>query len=255
MTFTTLTDDEFYYGRRQLIDYDRTAQPTYGYVPLTVADFLDPQEHDSFNHGSRHDADVQRLYAIFRQHYRVNPLVAVLTNVKMRWRIDGLPEPAPDVAVVPGIEGWDNQRTILDVVVEETRPALILEVVSPRFVVADLTEKVQIYAQAGIQEYFIVDSGEREDQAQIAYQVLGYRLINGSYQAIAPDEQGRLYSEVAQLWLTASQDGQQIIAISKRTNTEITPDRDSLTTPAAARAEATFRATSIASQLDFLRGE
>lgn len=255
MTFSTLTDDEFYFGRRQLIDYDRTAQPTYGYMPLTVADFLDPQEHDSFNHGPRHDADVQRLYAVFRQHYRVNPLAAVVTNVKMCWGIDGLPEPAPDIAVVPGIEGWDNQRTILDVVAEGTRPALILEVVSPRFVAADLAKKVQIYARAGVQEYFIVDNGEREDQAQIAYEVLGYRLINGSYRTIAPDEQGRVYSEVARLWLTPSQDGQQIIAISKRTNAEIIPDPDSLTTPAAARAEATFRASSIASQLDFLRSE
>ncbi|MEZ4615786.1 MAG: hypothetical protein R2867_09820 [Caldilineaceae bacterium] len=85
MAFTTLMDDEFYYGRRQLIDYDRTAQPTYGYEPLTPADFLDPQEHDTFSHSPRHDADVQRLYAIFRFHYRVNPLVAVFTGIKICW--------------------------------------------------------------------------------------------------------------------------------------------------------------------------
>lgn len=251
MSFTTLTDDQFYYGRRQLIDYNRAAQPTYGYEPLTPADFLDPQEHDSFNHGPRHHADVQRLYAIFRQHYRVNPLVAVLTGIKMVWDLPALPQPTPDVAIVPGGEHWDSQRTRLDVAAEEIRPTLIVEVLSPRFVTGDLEEKVTIYAQAGVQEYFIVDSGEREDRDDIAYCVHGYRLNDGRYQPIAPDEQGRIYSAVARVWFVPSADAQQILVISKRTGQPIEPDPNSLTSPAAARAEATFRANSIASQLNF----
>lgn len=251
MAFTTLSDDEYYYGRRQLIDYNRTAQPTYGYQALSQADFLDPQEHDRFNHGPRHDADVQRLYAIFRQQYRVNPLVAVFSGVKMRWGIGGLAEPAPDIAVVPGAESWDSQRSVLDVATEGVQPALVLEVLSPRFVDADLHDKVTIYAQAGVQEYWIVDSGEREESDEIAYRVIGYRLVDGAYQAIAPDEQGRLYSTVARLWLVADADGEQITAISKRSGQPIVPDPDMLLNFSAARAEATFRANSIASQLDF----
>jgi Uma2 family endonuclease len=251
MAFTTLSDDEFYYGRRQLIDYNRTAQPTYGYQPLAQADFLDPQEHDSFQHGPRHDAAVQRLYAIFRRHYRVNPLVAVFSGVKLRWGIANLPQPAPDIAVVPGAESWDSQRSVLDVATEGVLPALIVEVLSPRFVEADLTDKVAIYAQAGVQEYFIIDSGEREDRDTLAYRVIGYRLVDGRYEAIAPDAQGRLYSTVARLWFAPSADGQQMIAISKRTGEPIEPDPDSLLNPATARAEAAFRANSIASQLDF----
>jgi len=251
MAFTTLSDDEFYYGRRQLIDYNRTAQPTYGYEPLTQADFLDPQEHDTFTHGPRHAADVQRLYAIFRQHYRVNPLVAVFSGVKMRWRIADLPAPTPDIAVVPGAENWDNQRVELDMATEEVLPTLIVEVLSPRFVDADLIDKKAIYARAGVQEYWIVDSGERDDQNELNYRLLGYRLEEGTYQPIAPDEQGRLYSKVARLWLVVSADGQQVDAISKRSGEIIQPDPDSLINPATARAEATFRANSIASRLDF----
>lgn len=251
MSFATLRDDEFYYGRRQLIDYDKTAQPTYGYAPLTPADFLDPQEHDTFNHGPRHDADVRRLYAIFQQHYRVNPLVSVFTGVKMKWANAALPQPVPDVAVVPGAEDWSVRRTVLDMAAEGVAPALILEVLSLRFVDADLVEKRRIYAQAGVQEYFIVDSGEREARATIAYQVIGLRLVDGDYVAIAPDGEGRLYSEVARLWLTPDADGQQVNAISKRTGQVIEPDPNSLIDPSSARAEATFRANSIASQLNF----
>ena len=210
---------------------NRTAQPTYGYAPLTPADFLDPREHDTFNHGPRHDADVQRLYAIFRQHYRVNPLVAVFTGIKMIWDIPDLSQPTPDVAIVPGAESWDSQRTALDVAEEGQRPTMIVEIVSPRFVDADQVEKVQIYAQAGVQEYFVVDSGEREDSDAIAYRVWGYRLNDGGYQPIAADEQGRLYSEVARLWFVPDAEQDQILVISKRTGQPIQPDPNSLTTP------------------------
>ena len=128
MAFTTLTDDEFYYGRRQLIDYDRTAQPTYGYQPLTPADFLDPQEEDVFNHGPRHDETVLRLYATLRTHYRVNPLMTVLSGVKLQWGIPDLSQPAPDVVIATGAESWDQQRTVIDVAAEGVTPTLIVEV-------------------------------------------------------------------------------------------------------------------------------
>lgn len=255
MPFTTLSDDEFYYGRRQLIDYDRTAQPTYGYQPLTAQDFLNPQQHDSFNHGSRHDTDVRRLYAILRQHYRINPLVSVFTGIKMIWDQPELAQPAPDVVVVPNAESWAGGRTELDVAVEETRPSLIVEVVSPRFVNADLEDKVQIYAAAGVREYFIVDSGEREDNDAIAYRVLGYRRNDDAYEPIAADAQGRLYSEVARAWFVVNAAKSQVDLVSKRTGEPIQPDPDSLTSPSAAQAEATFRANSIASRLDLLRSE
>ncbi|MEZ4615785.1 MAG: Uma2 family endonuclease [Caldilineaceae bacterium] len=159
------------------------------------------------------------------------------------------------MAIVPNVESWDSQRTLLDVAAEGQGPMLIVEVVSPRFVDADLEAKLAIYAQGGVQEYLIVDSGEREDRDAINYQVLGYRLVNSAYEPISPDAEGRIYSEVARLWLAPSADRESVIAIAKRSGQEIQPDPNSMTTPAAARAEATFRATSIATQLDFLRGE
>ncbi|MEZ4726162.1 MAG: Uma2 family endonuclease [Caldilineaceae bacterium] len=248
-------EDDFYYGQRQIITYNRTAQPSYHYEPLTQADFLNPQAMDEFAHGPRHEADVAYVHGIFRQHYRGNPLVTIYRNAKMLWDVEDLPQPAPDLALVIGIESWASEPTQFDVRALGQRPRFVLEVVSPRFVEADLVEKVTIYQQAGVQEYFIVDSGEREDTTTINYQILGYRLVKGSYQPITPESDGRVYSKVNRLWLLPNVTHDGISAISERTGKPVIPDADSLTTVAAARAEATFRATAIAAQLNFLEAD
>lgn len=250
-----LIPDEFYYGRRQVITYNRTAQPSYHYEPLAQADFLNPQAMDEFAHGPRHEADVTYLHGIFRYHYRGNPLVTIYRTAKMLWDVEDLPQPAPDLALAIGVESWASEPTQFDVRAMGQRPRFVLEVVSPRFVEADLADKVAIYQQAGVQEYFIVDSGEREESSAIHYRVIGYRLVKQLYQPIPPESDGRVYSKVNRLWLqpNATRDG--ISAISERTGKPIIPDADSLTTVAAARAEATFRATAIAAQLNFSEEE
>lgn len=250
-----LIPDEFYYGRRQIIIYNRTAQPTYHYEPLAQADFLNAQTADEFVHGPRHDTDVAYVHGIFRHHYRGNPLVTLYHQAKMLWDVEGLAQPRPDLALATGIESWASEPTQFDVSALGQRPRFVLEVVSPRFVEADLVTKVAIYQQAGVQEYFIIDSGEREDHPKLHYQIFGYRLVKGVYQPIPPESEGRVYSKVNRLWLlpTATHDG--FTAISERTGQVITPDADSMTTSAAARAEAAFRATSIAAQLNFMSDE
>ncbi len=245
--------DEFTYGRRQIITYNRTAQPSYSYEPLTQADFLDPQPTDEFSHGPQHAADVALLLGIFRQHYRGNPVVTLLSNVKMIWDVAELAQPAPDLAVVIGLESLEHELTQFDVQGLGQRPRTIVEVVSPHFAQADLVEKLQIYAQGGVTEYFVIDSGERTDNSALHYQVLGYRLVKQSYEPIAPDADGRVYSKVNRLWLLPTADGASFTAISERTGQPIIPDADSLSNVTAARVEATFRATAIASQLNFLR--
>lgn len=251
-----LIPDEFYYGRRQIITYNRTAQPSYHYEPLAQADFLNAALSDEFVHSPRHDADVAYIHGIFRHHYRDNPLVTIYHQAKMLWDVDGLAQPRPDLAVTIGVENWISEPTQFDVRAAGQRPRFVLEVVSPRFVEADLVDKVTIYQQAGVQEYFVLDSGEREENTTaLNYQIWGYRLVKGLYQPIAPDRDGRVYSKVNRLWLlpTVSHDG--FTAISERRGQEIVPDADSMTTIMAARAEATFRATSIAAQLNFMSDE
>lgn len=250
--YTTPDQDAFYYGRRQVITYNKTAQPSYSYTPLTQADFLNPQPGDEFAHGPRHEADLRYLNGVFRYHYRGNPVVAVYSGIKMVWDVTGLAQPAPDVAIVVGAESGESNLKAFDVQAMGQRPRFVLEIVAPRFVEADLVEKLSIYAQAGVQEYFIVDSGERMGKPVVEYTVAGYRLTKGAYQPIPPESDGRVYSKVNRLWLlpTATRDG--VMAISERSGQAIIPDADSLTSAVAARAEAAFRATAIASQLNLL---
>lgn len=253
--YGTPDQDAFYYGRRQVITYNKTAQPSYSYTPLTQADFLNPQPGDEFTQGPRHETDLRYLQGVFRQHYRGNPVVAVYSGIKMVWDVENIAQPAPDVAIVIGAESGESNLKTFDVQAMGQRPRFILEIVAPRFVEADWVEKVQLYAQAGIQEYFIVDSGERMGQPTVDYTVTGYRLVKGAYQPIPPESDGRIYSKVNRLWLqpTATRDG--IMAISERSGQEIVPDADSLTSAVAARAEAAFRATAIASQLNLLENQ
>jgi len=249
-------NDSFYYGRRQLIKYDKTGQPSYSYLPLTAADFLNPQPGDEFVQGARHAEDVRTVKRVFRHLYRYNPFMTVLSNVKLVWDMAELAQPAPDLVVIPNVTEPEQPRTRFDVQAEETRPRFVLEIVAPRLAAADLKSKVAIYQQAGVAEYFIIDAGlraEQEDQANPAYSVLGYRLEQGQYAAIAPDARGWLYSKTNKAWIGITPAHDSFFVVDERTGQPIVPDAAYDDPPAAAHAEATSRAQSIASQLDLLR--
>lgn len=247
--------DLFYYGRRQTVAYDKTAQPIYTFTALTQADFLDPQPGDEFPQSQRHDVAQATLRRIFQHLYRYNPLVMVLSQVKMVWDLADLSQPTPDIAIVANVTDPDTQRVLFDVAIEGVRPRFILEVTSPRFVDADLHDKVTIYAQAGVEEYFILDTGEREGKLTTGYVLIGYRLNEGSYTRIEPDAQGRLWSTTNRVWLGIDTAQDEPFVMDRRTDKRITPDPGIVDSAAAARAEATFRAGSLAEQLDYLRSK
>lgn len=68
---------------------------------------------------------------------------------------------------------------------EDTRPQLIIEVVSPSYIKADQIEKVRIYAQARVREYVILDPSRVTAQP-----VIGYRLVKSAYRSLPIDEDG-----------------------------------------------------------------
>ncbi len=255
-----LMNDNFYYGRRQIINYDKTSQPSYTYLPLTQADFLDPQPGDEFIHGAQHDATVRKLRRIFQHVYRYNPLIAVFSRIKLGWNVEGLPQPAPDLMVIPNVTEADRPRTVFDIAEEATRPRFVLEVCSPRLAALDLDKKAAIYQQAGVAEYFIVDAGLREtplaaeDKSPMVghYTIIGYRLEQGHYVALTPDADKRIFSKTNKVWIGPTPTGDDFIVIDPRTGELVEPNAEYDDSPAAAHAESTFRAQSIASQLDFL---
>ena len=247
-----MQQDEFYYGRRQLIHYDKTGQPSYRYLPLTLSDFLNPQLGDDFAQGTEHEQAMLRLYACLRQLHQHNPFLAVYRQLKLL-AADPALQPAPDVMVIPNVVEPELSRSHFDVAAEDARPTCVLEVLSPRFAQLDRREKLAFYAQLGVTEYFLIDPGEHLDGSTGGYGLTGYRLHRGSYVRNEPDDHGRLYSSVNRAWfaLNVLRDG--FVVIDAATGKPIEPEAGVLEHPSALAAEATFRANAIASQLELLQ--
>jgi Uma2 family endonuclease len=73
-------------------------------------------------------------------------------------------------------------------------PDLIIELLSPSTAEMDKTVKKQLYEQTfRTPEYFCYDPYNQE--------LLGWRLGNGSYYSLEPDENGQLWSSMLQAWI------------------------------------------------------
>jgi hypothetical protein len=126
----------------------------------------------------------------------------------IKWDID-LGDHSPDVYVMFDLREPERDRSEFIVAEEGVRPALILEVVSPRYRKMDREDKVLHYAKAQVQEYIILD--RRTYRKQTLEEVIGYRLASpGIYQPITPDDEGRVFSQVAGLWISL-RDGQVML--------------------------------------------
>lgn len=232
---TERLDDEFYYGYRTIITYDKNGKEVYSYQPLTLADFLDPAEGDLFMQGTLHDEDTETLKSIFRYLYRNDPTTAVFSDLKILWGIEGLAQPAPDVMVIPEVKEVSKPRPAFDIVLEGTRPRFVLEVVSPRYRQPDRDKKVALYERAEVEEYLIIDSWLRGDQ--VSYEVLGYRRQGGIYVEIQPNQQGWVFSQVNKVWVGVSPDRQRFFVIDSETGQPLLP-AEKRAEVEAARAEA-----------------
>lgn len=173
--------------------------------PLTAEDLLDPRLGDHVVQNSWHVATVYRLFDILSRRYKAQPDVFVSSDLKVTWGIPGLQNPAPDVAVIPGVRDKGRLRRSFNVPKEGARPVLVLEVVSdePEHQSADHVDKVRIYERAQVAEYFILDPpSPPEDRCRLT----GYRLnAAGRYEPIVPDANGRLLSRSTGLWLVPAQ--------------------------------------------------
>jgi Uma2 family endonuclease len=180
-----VTDEE---GEEQLI-----------YFPLTEDDFLHPQEDDHLPSNTFHENTRTEIKEILQRRYAKREDVAVFGDLIIKWGIKGLRQHCPDVCVVFGLRDKEKYRSEFIVPEEGTKPAIVIEVVSPRYGRADRQTKVKQYAQAGVAEYIILD--RRRQRGELIDEVLGYRLEAGSYLPIMPDEEGRIYCQTLDVWL------------------------------------------------------
>ena len=237
------TVDQFPYGWRyktktlpngEQIDYEE---------PLTAADFLDPQLGDCMIQRDKHLRSNTNLFTVFDNRYANDPSVGVFSDLKMVWGIPGLKEPAPDVAVVFNLQNQDEEtdRSTFDVKKEGTCPSLVIEIMSPNYP-GDDTLKVDIYEQAHIPEYIIINP--HSDKAHLFYEIWGYRLVAGRYKPIKPDKQGRLLSQTTNVLFSVHDKGRRLRLRDARTGKWLLNARETeaaLLTETRARLEAEDR--------------
>ena len=196
-------DDPFRYGYRYAKRVDEHGAETWEQVPLTLLDVLHPREGDHVIQSDPHALRCTYLFDVLRAHVADDPTAVVLHDVLVDWGAFGIRPHAPDIAILFGVrerKGWST----FHVAQEGARPALVIEVTSPSTVVLDRSTKLGQYERVGVPLYVVVDTVADGDEAPP--RLLGYRLAARRYQALAPDEHGRLWLEPVGLWLGVADD-------------------------------------------------
>jgi Uma2 family endonuclease len=186
-------------GWREDIITQPDGRTDFVWTVLTEEEFLHPKEGYHLPSNTFHDRIVSDLKDMLIRWFQPRSDVGVFGDLLIKWDID-LKDHCPDTFVAFGLQDVESDRSEFVVAEEGVRPVLIIEVVSPRYRRADRETKVLQYAQAQVQEYIIVD--RRKYRGQTLEEVLGYRLIERVYQPITPDEEGRIFSQVAGLWIS-----------------------------------------------------
>ncbi len=218
------TDDEYYYGYRTIIEYDKNGRISYRYRPLTLDDFLEPEEGDVYMQGTLHTEDVIRLRSIFIHHMKDRENITVFCDLKIEWGIRKLKNPAPDISIFENVTDPEKPRGIFSVPEEGVKPFLVLEVVSPRYRDADINKKPDIYRKAGVSEYIIADPNLKG--GKISYTVSGYRLIGNRYVKMKSDSQGRVRSLTTNVLIGAAESGNRLAIYDAVTGEEILSDEE-----------------------------
>ncbi len=144
----------------------------------------------------RHLLQILRLLADLRWHWRDRSDYFASGNLTIYYNPDRLKNRdfrGPDFFVVRDCDPNPNRLSWV-VWTEGRYPDFILEILSESTAKVDRTTKKQLYQDTfRTPEYFLVDL-ERPA-------VEGYRLQGGGYEAIAPHAEGRVWSEVLELYL------------------------------------------------------
>lgn len=185
---------------------------TYVKIPLTSAGFLHPQEGYRLPNSTFHDDAAGDAKDMLTRRYASSPTTAVFRDLIIKWGSSNLGNHCPDTCVVLGVKNKEQVRTEFVVTEEGVWPSLIIEIVSPRYRKEDREIKVKEYAQAQVQEYVIID--RRSQRGQVIEEVLGYRLVDGQFLPLTPDEDGRILCETVGLWI-GLEDGRVVMVDAK----------------------------------------
>ncbi len=140
---------------------------------------------------------------------------------------------SPDVAFIKGIPAPDTGTYVVDV--DGPPPNVIFEVGSQNTFTDDLGKKFELYAIAyRAKEYYAYDP--REKRLWKGSRLKAWRLINGEYEEIKPDERGWVWSEELQKWLVP--DGKNLWLYNPDGTKCLTSEEEAKIQTELARAEA-----------------
>ena len=230
--------DPFRFGWRYVTTTGPDGQSRTEMVPLTLEEALHPREEDRYMITDAHDMDRVYLRSVFTLRLADTPGAVVLSDCRVAWDAEGTYAHGPDVAVVFNVAERQNWATF-NVVHEETRPALIVEIVSPSTRTNDVADKVREYAEVGVPRYVIVDVDENGSRS---LSFVHYQLPagGGEYEEVPVSANGRVWLPEVKLWLVV--DGGRVACFDPRGRrlgdyTEVTRAKEAAEERAEAAAE------------------
>jgi Uma2 family endonuclease len=136
-----------------------------------------------------HVQAILQLFVLFEDHLPATDFIAA--DMFWYWE-EGHPESrvAPDLMVVKGV-GRTHRRSFFTWREGGAVPCIVFEMASEHTWYEDLWTKRPKYERLGVREYILFDpEGE-----YLRPRLQGFRLVEGRYQPIEPDAEGRLRSE------------------------------------------------------------
>jgi len=129
------------------------------YVPLTLEDYLHPQEEDKFYLSNRHSITVRYLGHALELNLRDRPRLKTFIEQRVDWQVDGIEPHAPDAVVLDGYAiPYDDTLGTVPVRDLGCVPLAVFEVTSEATRHTDFGAKLDEFLDVGIPYFFAIDA-------------------------------------------------------------------------------------------------
>lgn len=171
-------------------------------IPLRREIYYPESDGQPMAESDLHRKEMIYLLDALEVHFHAAPNVYVAGNLLLYYA-EGFPKKcvAPDVFVVKGVP--KGNRGSYKLWVEGVAPVFVVEVTSESTRGEDMRDKKDLYQRLRVEEYFLHDPlGD-----YLEPNLQGYRLVQGRYQPIEPDEDGSMISSTLGLILQSESSG------------------------------------------------
>lgn len=167
------------------IEQPQVAHP----LGLRSDEIIYPESHDDdMGETTLHYRLASYLFGALFSFFSTEPDVAIAANLNLYFEEGNSRKyVSPDVLVAFGVSKRD--RSVYKVWEEGVFPQVVFEVASDRTWKNDIGDKAEFYGEAGVEEYYLLDSERR----YLPMPLMAYRRIDGRLQFI-PLENNRIFS-------------------------------------------------------------